>query len=107
MVSRIPDRSPSDLPPRKVIPDRPHGLLTVGDVSKLLGIGRTTVHDYESAGLLLADLRTPGGHRRYSRATVEEFLRKVKTGELFDRQVGLNFQPGRVRSDDVVPLKVI
>lgn len=34
------------------------------EVQRLLGIGRTTLHDYETAGRLRSR-RTLGGHRRY------------------------------------------
>jgi DNA-binding transcriptional MerR regulator len=39
-------------------------LLRPAQVQALLGVGRTTVHDYESRGDLIAT-RTLGGHRRY------------------------------------------
>lgn len=34
------------------------------EVQRLLGVGRTTLHEYESTGQLQAR-RTLGGHRRY------------------------------------------
>jgi excisionase family DNA binding protein len=39
-------------------------LLRPAQVAALLGVARSTVHDYESQGRLEAQ-RTPGGHRRY------------------------------------------
>jgi excisionase family DNA binding protein len=39
-------------------------MLRPGQVARLLGVGRTTVHEAETRGDLVAS-RTPGGHRRY------------------------------------------
>lgn len=45
-------------------PAEPRRLLRPIEVRRLLGIGRTTVHDHTVSGLLVAET-TPGGHRRY------------------------------------------
>lgn len=42
----------------------PRRLLRPIEVRRLLGVSRTTVHDYTATGRLEAEL-TPGGHRRY------------------------------------------
>jgi len=39
-------------------------LLRPIEVRRLLGAGRTTIHDWTARGLLAAET-TPGGHRRY------------------------------------------
>lgn len=44
--------------------DTPRRLLRPIEVRRLLGVGRTTVHDYTVSGRLVAET-TPGGHRRY------------------------------------------
>jgi hypothetical protein len=43
---------------------RPRRLLRPIEVRRLLGLGRTTVHDHTVNGRLEAET-TPGGHRRY------------------------------------------
>jgi excisionase family DNA binding protein len=47
--------------------------MTVGEAAHALGMSRTTLLAAEEAGLL-APMRTPGGHRRYSPAEVERYL---------------------------------
>ena len=42
----------------------PRRLLRPIEVRRLLGVSRTTVHDYTAQGRLVAE-PTPGGHRRY------------------------------------------
>lgn len=46
------------------VPPDPVHELRPAEVCRLLGIGRTTLHEHESAGRLTAR-RTLGGHRRY------------------------------------------
>lgn len=48
----------------QVAPEGPRPHLRPAQVQRLLGLGRTTVHDYEASGRLIAS-RTAGGHRRY------------------------------------------
>jgi excisionase family DNA binding protein len=48
-------------------------LLTPGEVAFMLRVDPTTVARWAIAGKL-SSIRTPGGHRRYSRAEVEGFL---------------------------------
>lgn len=47
----------------QVTPDPAHELRPA-EVARLLGVGRTTLHEYEQSGRLTAR-RTLGGHRRY------------------------------------------
>lgn len=48
----------------QVPPPDPVRELRPAEVQRLLGIGRTTLHDYETTGRLKAR-RLPSGHRRY------------------------------------------
>lgn len=48
-------------------------LLTVGEVTGLLGVSRTSVQKMVDSGVLLA-MRTPGGHRRIVRSSVQALL---------------------------------
>ncbi len=50
-----------------------HELLTPGEVATLFGVGLSTVQRWADAGTL-EFIRTPGGHRRYKRASVEARL---------------------------------
>lgn len=45
-------------------------LLSTRDAARLLGVGATSVKRWADAGMLRC-VRTPGGHRRFSRAAVE------------------------------------
>jgi len=59
-------------------------LLRTGDVATLAGVGPTAVKRWADAALLTV-VRTAGGHRRYRRSEVEQFLRtrgaRVSDGE--------------------------
>src|SRR5688572_7789287 len=59
--------------------ERMAGLL-IGDVSKRTGVSTPTIRYYEDIGLLPSPVRSGGGYRRYSDATVEElqFIRKAQ-----------------------------
>lgn len=48
-------------------------LIGTEEAARLLGVGPTAVKRWADQGLL-ACVRTPGGHRRFSRAAVERFL---------------------------------
>ena len=50
--------------------------LSVGEAARALGMSRTTLLAAEDAGLI-GPTRTPGGHRRYSLAEVERYLRRA------------------------------
>lgn len=47
--------------------------MTTAEVAALLGVHTSTVRRYADAGLIRA-AETPGGHRRYDRASVERVL---------------------------------
>lgn len=48
-------------------------LLTTREVAELLGVGATSVKRWADSGLL-GCVKTPGGHRRFPRASVDAFL---------------------------------
>lgn len=50
--------------PGQVAPDPARHELRPCEAQRILGVGRTTLHEYEASGLLVAR-RTIGGHRRY------------------------------------------
>ena len=55
-------------------PNRPeHEWLTLGDASKLLGVHPATLRQWSDEGKVRI-FRTPGGHRRFSRADIERML---------------------------------
>lgn len=47
---------------------------TLGEASRLLGVDASTLRGWADAGRVRA-FRTPGGHRRFARAHLQEFLR--------------------------------
>lgn len=53
-------------------------LLTSGEVAALFKVERKTVNRWEREGRIPQAIRTPGGHRRYSRAAVMELLRSPR-----------------------------
>ncbi len=53
-------------------------LLTRDEVALLFRVDPATVSRWAAAGRL-ASVRTPGGHRRYRRSVVREFLRERDT----------------------------
>ena len=50
--------------------------ITTAMAAKMLRVSVQTMRRYEKEGLVIPDYRTPGGHRRYFLATIEEL--KVK-----------------------------
>ena len=48
-------------------------LLTAKEAGAYLGISLSTLHKVEKQGLLVP-FRTPGGHRRYDRGMLDEYL---------------------------------
>lgn len=60
----------------------PRRLLRPIEVRRLLGVGRTTVHDHTVSGRLEAET-TPGGHRRYpaDQAALRDRLAAQETGQ--------------------------
>lgn len=55
-------------------------LLTSGEVGRLLGLSVRSVALWTRAGML-PTLRTPGGHRRYARKDVEDFIASLKAAD--------------------------
>jgi len=49
------------------------GLMTAKQAVDYLGISLSTLHKIERQGLLVP-FRTPGGHRRYDRRMLDEYL---------------------------------
>src|ERR671917_745317 len=47
--------------------------LTLGQAAKYLGVAQSTIRKWTDAGRLHA-FKTPGGHRRYRRGDLDEFL---------------------------------
>jgi excisionase family DNA binding protein len=47
--------------------------LTLGEASRFLGVDESTLRNWADAGRV-PTFRTPGGHRRFSRAALNEFL---------------------------------
>lgn len=64
-------------------------LLTTREAATMLGVGTTSIKRWADAGLLQC-VKTPGGHRRYSRASVEaligqtEFTMQLRSGRVSD-----------------------
>ncbi len=54
----------------------------IGDLAKRSGFSVRTLHYYEEIGLLAPSLRTPTGHRVYTRADVERLQRVVSLRQL-------------------------
>ena len=60
-------------------PERSDGdeLLASSKVRKLFGIGATTLQEWDAAGILRADQRTAGGHRRWRASRALALLAKL------------------------------
>lgn len=52
-------------------------LMTAREAGEYLGISLSTLHKIEKEGLLVP-FRTPGGHRRYDREMLDEYLEKTR-----------------------------
>ena len=48
-------------------------LISTEEVARMFGASPRTVAKWAKKGLLPAETRTPGGHRRWKRSEVEEF----------------------------------
>ncbi len=53
--------------------DDTNGLLTAKEAVAYLGISLSTLHKIEKDGLIVP-FRTPGGHRRYDKKMLDEYL---------------------------------
>lgn len=47
---------------------------SIGQASKILGVSIVTLRRWDKSGKLVPDIRTKGGHRRYSETTLRQFL---------------------------------
>jgi excisionase family DNA binding protein len=54
-----------------------HRLLTAKEASLYLGISLSTLNRVEKEDLLIP-FRTPGGHRRYNRRMLDEYLEQTR-----------------------------
>lgn len=64
------------------------GWLTLGEASRYLGVDESTLRNWANAGRIPA-FRTPGGHRRFSKAALEHFLEEGrKTSEKLADMIG-------------------
>ncbi|GMR09988.1 MAG: hypothetical protein BMS9Abin28_0809 [Anaerolineae bacterium] len=63
-------------------------LLTARDAVEFLGISLSTLNRIEKQGLLVP-FRTPGGHRRYAQAMLDEYLEATrrKQGPFGSREI--------------------
>lgn len=48
-------------------------LVSITEAARILGINKQTLRRWDATGSLRPDFRTPSGHRRYSRQTLEAF----------------------------------
>ena len=55
-------------------PDQGDTLLPPSKVRRLLGVGATTLQEWDAAGILKADQRTAGGHRRWRESKVRALV---------------------------------
>lgn len=52
-------------------------LMTAREAGAYLGVSLSTLHKIEKTGLIVP-FRTPGGHRRYDREMLDEYLEKSR-----------------------------
>jgi excisionase family DNA binding protein len=64
-------------------------LLTAKDASTYLGISLSTLNRIEKEGLLIP-FRTPGGHRRYNRRILDEYLENSRQNPQDNHRSGSN-----------------
>jgi excisionase family DNA binding protein len=75
---------------------------SIGEVSKILGVTPKTLRRWDKSGKLKPDVRTGGGHRRYSEATLRRFLGKPLPLPSGDRRVILYARvSSRAQKDDL------
>ena len=66
-----------------------HRLLTAKEASIYLGISLSTLNRVEKEDLLIP-FRTPGGHRRYNRRMLDEYLEKTRFEPQGDRKLEIH-----------------
>ncbi len=64
------------------------GLLTAREAAEFLGISLSTLRKIEQSGLLIP-FRTPGGHRRYDKKMLEDYLETSRRLPHADRSSGV------------------
>ena len=70
----------------------------MGEIARMAGCSRQTLHGYALLGLIREHERTPGGHRRFSAGVLRrlEVIRALKNeatlSEIRDRLVGPGFK---------------
>jgi excisionase family DNA binding protein len=66
-----------------------HRLLTAREASTYLGISLSTLNRIEKESLLVP-FRTPGGHRRYNRRMLDEYLEATRLNHKH-AQIGVGY----------------
>src|SRR5262249_62147924 len=66
---------PRDTAARTPVPADEPDWLTLGQAAKYLGMAQSTIRKWSDTGRLPA-FYTPGGHRRYRRADLDQFLER-------------------------------
>jgi excisionase family DNA binding protein len=77
------------------LPSQEPSLLTPREVAQLFGVRTTTIARWARAGRLQATL-TPGGHRRYRRADVQELLNDDDLDDLTPERTQLEADAARL-----------
>ena len=62
----------------KTIPSKTRSMLKPAEVAELMGVDAKTVSRWAKEGRLRA-IRTPGGHRRFYRSDIENYLKQADT----------------------------
>jgi excisionase family DNA binding protein len=73
--------------------DRSGSLLTARETVEYLSISLSTLNRMERQGLLVP-FRTPGGHRRYAKAMLDDYLETTRRGPSRRQPIGGLDQPG-------------
>ena len=75
---------------------------SIGKVCEILGVTHKTLRRWDKSGKLKPDVRTEGGHRRYSEATLRRFLGKPLPLPTSDKKVILYARvSSRAQKDDL------
>jgi len=75
---------------------------SIGEACEIVGVTPKTLRRWDEAGKLKADLRTGGGHRRYSETTLRQFLGKPLPVPSSERKVILYARvSSRPQKDDL------
>ncbi|MFQ5795617.1 MAG: IS607 family transposase [Candidatus Bipolaricaulia bacterium] len=75
---------------------------SIGQVSEILGVSIITLRRWDKLGKLVPDIRTQGGHRRYSETTLRQFLGQPLPSSPRDKKVILYARvSSRTHKDDL------